>query len=144
MKIVAVDKTEYIEIVNVWEASVRATHEFLTEADIKFFKPKILNEYLQAVENLWCVKNRQEHIIGFVGVADDNIEMLFISPGNRGKGIGKLLTSYAVEQLGANKVDVNEQNTQAVGFYERLGFKVVSRSEVDGLGKPYPLLHMQL
>ncbi|NYZ64407.1 acetyltransferase [Endozoicomonas sp. SM1973] len=144
MKIVAVDKTEYIEIVNVWEVSVRATHDFLTEADIQFFKPKILNEYLKAVEHLWCAKSSKGQIIGFVGVAEDNIEMLFISPESRGNGVGKLLTSYAVEQLGANKVDVNEQNTQAVGFYERLGFKVVNRSEVDGLGKPYPLLHMQL
>ncbi|SPU55612.1 Uncharacterized N-acetyltransferase YjaB [Brevundimonas vesicularis] len=41
-------------------------------------------------------------------------------------------------------VDVNEQNIQALGFYERLGFKVTSRSAVEGQGRPYPLLHLRL
>ncbi|WP_163836034.1 GNAT family N-acetyltransferase [Spartinivicinus ruber] len=144
MKIDVVDRADYIEIVDVWEASVRATHDFLSEKDIQFFKPKILNEYLKAVEQLWCVKNSEGGIIGFLGVADGNIEMLFILPECRGKGIGKLLINYAVHELGANKVDVNEQNLQAVGFYTHLGFKTINRSSVDGLGKPYPLLHMQL
>ena len=37
---------------------------------------------------------------------------------------------------------VNEQNEQAVGFYKKVGFKVTGRSEVDDLGKPYPLLNL--
>jgi putative acetyltransferase len=41
-------------------------------------------------------------------------------------------------------VDVNEQNDQAVGFYRRMGFEVAGRSAVDGLGQPFPLLHMRL
>jgi len=40
-------------------------------------------------------------------------------------------------------VDVNEQNQQAVGFYRRLGFEVEGRSEVDSMGKPFPLLHLR-
>lgn len=91
-----------------------------------------------------CVKNNQGAILGFLGIAEKNIEMLFISPENRGQGIGKLLLNYAVKEQGAKKVDVNEQNLQAVGFYEHLGFKVKSRSAIDGMGKPYPLLHMEL
>ncbi|ENH9207696.1 GNAT family N-acetyltransferase, partial [Vibrio vulnificus] len=46
--------------------------------------------------------------------------------------------------LGVTKVDVNEQNPQAVGFYEHMGFKVVSRSPLDDMGKPFPILHMTL
>jgi putative acetyltransferase len=45
--------------------------------------------------------------------------------------------------LGATQLDVNEQNEQAVGFYRRLGFEVVGRSAEDGLGQPFPLLHMK-
>lgn len=41
-------------------------------------------------------------------------------------------------------VDVNEQNTQAVGFYARAGFTVTGRSPVDDEGRPYPLLHLAL
>jgi putative acetyltransferase len=46
--------------------------------------------------------------------------------------------------FGASTVDVNEQNPQAVGFYLHEGFQQVGRSPLDGLGKPYPLLHLSL
>ena len=142
-KIEATSKEDYILILEVWEASVRATHHFLKEEDIEFFKPLILNTYLDAVD-LRVVKNRENRIVGFLGVADHNLEMLFIHPDFRGKGIGKALLEHAVKEMEVTKVDVNEQNDQAVGFYQYLGFKIYGRSEVDGLGKPYPLLHMKL
>ena len=135
--------SEYQQVVDVWEAAVRATHHFLKEEDIAFFKPLILNTYLKAVE-LRCVRNHEEAIIGFLGVADHNLEMLFIHPNYRGKGIGKQLLNYSIATLNVNKVDVNEQNEQAVGFYHHAGFKTVGRSETDGTGKPYPLLHLKL
>jgi putative acetyltransferase len=40
--------------------------------------------------------------------------MLFVDPVARGKGIGKLLMQYAIEEHKISKVDVNEQNEQAV------------------------------
>lgn len=134
---------EYKELVAVWEASVRATHHFLKEEDIAYFKPLILNNYLAAVE-LRCVRNDQNKIIGFSGVADQNLEMLFIHPDYRGAGIGKALLEYAVANFNVSKVDVNEQNEQAVGFYKKCGFEVINRSESDASGKPYPILHLEL
>lgn len=134
---------DYIEIVEVWEASVRATHHFLKEEHIQYFKPLILRDYLKAVQ-LWCVRDDEKKITGFLGVADGNIEMLFLHPSVTGKGLGKKLTHVAIHDLKATKVDVNEQNEQAVGFYHHLGFKTVRRSEKDGLGKPFPILHMEL
>lgn len=134
---------DFPEIVEVWEASVRATHHFLTEEDILFFKPLILQEYLGAID-LWIALNQQHKIVGFLGVSDDSIEMLFIHPDDRGKGIGKLLIHHAIHALQACKVEVNEQNEQAVGFYEKMGFVLVSRSAQDSMGKPYPILHMEL
>ena len=134
---------DFPEIVEVWEASVRATHHFLTEEDILYFKPLILHEYLDEV-NLWVVLDQKHKLVGFLGVADESIEMLFIHPDHRGKGAGKLLLDHAIHKLHAKYVDVNEQNVQAVGFYEKMGFVTHSRSDKDGLGKPYPLLHMAL
>ena len=136
-------KNEYQQVVELWEASVRATHHFLKEDDIEFFKPLILNTYLDAVE-LKCIRNNDKKIIGFLGVADHNLEMLFIHPNFRGKGIGKILLIYAVDFLKVTKVDVNEQNQQAVGFYKHFGFETIKRSELDASGKPYPTLHMYL
>ncbi len=133
----------YAEMLDVWENSVRATHDFITEEDIEFFKPIIIEQAFPTV-TLRCVKNKSGSIQGFVGVHDSKIEMLFILSEARGKGVGKVLLQYAIEQLGATKVDVNEQNPQAAGFYEHMGFKVVSRSPLDDMGKPFPILHMTL
>jgi len=142
-KIENINKKEYPIVVDVWEASVRATHDFLKEEDIEYFKPLILNTYLDAVE-LRCIKNENGNIIGFSGVADQNLEMLFIHPNARGKGIGKALLQYALKEQNVTKVDVNEDNPQAIGFYEKFGFTTYNRSELDSSGKPYPILHMRL
>lgn len=143
MKIDVVEQSEYLALIEIWEASVRATHHFLTEGDIQELKPMILEQYFDAVD-LRCAKSNNGEILGFCGVHDGNIEMLFIAPEMRGKGVGALLTAYAVERQGASKVDVNEQNQQALGFYQHIGFRVRGRSPLDGQGKPYPLLHMSL
>lgn len=143
MKIETTTSVDYPEIVEVWEASVRATHNFLREEHIQYFKPLILRDYLKMVQ-LRCVRNDQGNIVGFLGVADGNIEMLFLHPSIIGKGIGKELAEYAIREMNARKVDVNEQNPRAVRFYERVGFKIRNRSEKDGLGLPFPILHMEL
>lgn len=141
-KLDKINKNEYQEVVDVWEATVRATHHFLKEADIEYFKPLILNTYLDAVE-LRCIRDNGK-IVGFAGVADQNLEMLFIHPEYRGKNIGKALLDHSIGKLNVTKVDVNEQNEQAVGFYKHCGFVVIGRSELDPSGKPYPILHMKL
>lgn len=138
-----IDVSEYEEVVDVWEASVRATHDFLKEEDIEYFRPLILNQYLGAVE-LSCIRDQENKILGFMGVAGEGLEMLFIHPKARGMGIGKSLLEYAINDLKIWKVDVNEDNQQAVGFYKHFGFKIVKRSPLDDLGKPYPILHMEL
>ena len=83
-------------------------------------------------------------LAGFIGTAGGNIEMLFVDNDCRGRGIGRRLVRYAVGVQGADRVDVNEQNAQAVGFYAHLGFRLASRSETDAEGKPYPILHLRL
>ena len=83
-------------------------------------------------------------LIGFMRIAEGNLEMLFIDNKYRGAGIGKKLITYAIDNLQVTKVDVNEQNVQAVGFYEYMGFNIYKRSNLDGEGKEYPILHMQL
>ena len=83
-------------------------------------------------------------LIGFMGIAEGNLEMLFITNNYWGTGIGKKLVTYAINHLQVTKVDVNEQNIQAVGFYKYMGFNIYKRSNLDGEGKEYPILHMQL
>ncbi|MFM5143674.1 acetyltransferase [Aeromonas veronii] len=143
MKIDTVTRADYPALIELWEASVRATHHFLQEAEILALKPLILEHYLDAV-TLHCARTEEGRIAGFCGLCDGKIEMLFVAPGARGSGVGCLLVSHAITQGGATLVDVNEQNEQAVGFYLKMGFTVTGRSPLDGQGKPYPLLHMAL
>ncbi len=136
-------KVEHEEITKVWDSSVRATHHFISEEYLNYLKPLIKNEYLSSVQ-LFTLKDAQGVVLGFIGVDEDKVEMLFIHPAAIGKGYGKKLLEFAITELKINKVDVNEQNIAAISFYEHMGFKSIGRSPVDGLGKPYPIIHMKL
>lgn len=141
--ITPVQVAEYPKLISIWQSSVTATHHFLTEQAIVKLRPLVLNEYLPMV-TLYCSRNNKQQITGFAGVNENRLEMLFIDPNYRGQGIGKALLRYAIEQFNVNELDVNEQNPQAVGFYQHQGFKITGRSPLDGQGQPYPLLHMRL
>ena len=133
-------EADFAALLAVWESSVRATHDFLAEADIVALRPQVL-EGLEAV-SLWIVREGGK-IAGFAGIHGDMLEMLFVSAEARGQGIGRALMRRALDQ-GVTRVDVNEQNPLAVGFYRRMGFAVTGRSVLDGQGRPFPLLHMCL
>ena len=79
-----------------------------------------------------------------MGIQNGRLEMLFIAPEERGKGIGKQLLQYGFQNYWIYEVMVNEQNPQAVGFYEHMGFETYKRTELDEEGNPYPLLYMKL
>ncbi len=138
----AAGKNDYEKLIAVWESSVRATHHFLAEKDIVGYRWLILNEYFDQVK-LYKIKVEGE-IMGFTGINGKSIQMLFIHPDARGKGLGKRLIDFAKQEHDVNMVDVNEQNKQALGFYQKLGFVTIERSEVDGAGKPFPVLSMAL
>lgn len=141
-KIIQASSRDYPELIKVWESSVRATHYFLSEEDIAGYKHLILNEYFKNLKLFYINKNTS--IIGFIGLNNDLIQMLFIHPKERGTGIGKSLIDFAIRNFSIKKVDVNEQNKQAVGFYLHMGFKTIERSELDAAGKPFPILSMEL
>ena len=130
-------------LAEVWEASVRATHDFLDEADIDQFRPIVRDELFGTLD-LRGVRDESGVLVAFLGVSDTSLEALFVHPDHRGTGIGRRLVRFAVDDLGAQTVDVNEQNEQAVGFYLWMGFEVEARSPVDPVGKPYPMLHLRL
>lgn len=129
---------DFDAITEVWEASVRATHDFLPVAEIDALRPLVRDQYLAAVDLQVCT-DASGRILGFMGTLDGKIEMLFIAPAARGTGIGRALLA----RTSAREVDVNEQNTGAVGFYQRMGFAIAGRSALDGQGRPYPLLHLR-
>lgn len=139
--IVPLSSPYYPELIKVWEASVRATHHFLKESDIQHYKPLILGQYFDQVKLYGIVDS--EKISGFIGLAGQLIQMLFIHPDYRRKGLGKSLIDYAIATHQVDSVDVNEENQQAVDFYKHLGFVVEARYDEDAAGKPHPILSMR-
>lgn len=217
-------------LTGLWEASVRATHDFLAAEDISFFRQMVRREVLAGVElyviretdgkapeagpcggqetrresqtcggqetrhksqtygergtphksqtcggqenrheSQTCGGQKTQHepqsygktgepceeevlsgcglfggFAAFAGIEDDMLEMLFVAPHARGKGLGRQLVEYLVRERGIRRVDVNEQNTQAVRFYARLGFRATGRDGNDPSGRPYPIMHLSL
>ena len=132
-----------VPLTELWERSVKATHDFLSADEIAAIK-EYVPQALSGVPVLVVARSEQQAMTAFLGLDGGRIERLFVSPDERGKGIGKALIQQAVERYGAWEVTVNEQNPQAVGFYERMGFTVYKRSDLDEQGNPYPLLYMKL
>lgn len=134
---------DYDELLAVWEASVRSSHDFLTEDDIQFYKPLIRGVYF-AQADLYMIRDAGGAIAAFMGLSGEGIEMLFVRPDGQGRGYGRSLVQFAVKEKGMSRVDVNEQNGKAFAFYRHLGFRVVGRDELDGQGRPFPILHLEL
>lgn len=131
------------QLLAVWEKSVRETHLFLSDTEIENIK-KYVPEALNEVAHLLIANDEEGHAAAFMGIENETLEMLFIAPEHRGKGLGKELLSLGIEKYGVKQLTVNEQNPQAIGFYEHLGFKVYKRKDNDEQGNPYPLLYMRL
>ena len=139
------ERTPQLEerLLAVWEASVRATHAFLTDADIGRIKAYV-PQALSAVAHLVVAERGPGDPAGFMGVEDGRLEMLFLAPDARGAGLGRQLLERGIRDFDVRELTVNEQNPQAVGFYEHMGFRTYQRTERDEAGDPFPLLYMHL
>lgn len=145
MKIVQINKRDSImiqKLLDVWESSVKATHLFLSVDEINNIK-QYVPQALKDVSILVIAENKNGNPVGFMGVDDKRLEMLFVLDKYRGQGIGKQLLQYGIENYSINELTVNEQNPRAKGFYEHMGFEVYKRTELDEQGNPYPLLYMK-
>ena len=95
------------------------------------------------VEHLIVAQDESGTPVGFMGVQENRLEMLFLDPEARGQGLGARLLCLGMEQYGVSELTVNEQNPAAAGFYRHIGFAVYRRSELDEQGGPYPILYMR-
>ncbi|WPB81123.1 acetyltransferase [Archangium violaceum] len=128
-------------LLEIWEAAVRATHHFLTEADIDTLRPQV-RAYVSTASFELAMDERGT-VCGFLGMTGSKIDSLFVHPEAHGHGLGRALVDHAAALHPELTVDVNEQNPGARAFYARLGFEVVGRSETDDAGRPFPLLHLR-
>ena len=146
MRIVEIEKRTSIlikQLLKIWESSVRETHLFLSDNEIKRiadYVPLALNN----INHLVIVEDDNYQPVAFMGIEKERLEMLFVAPHEMKKGLGKSLIQFGIKNYQLKELTVNEQNPQAKAFYEHLGFHVYKRTETDEQGNPYPLLYMKL
>ena len=128
------------KLIAIWCRSVDATHDFLSKAYRKELE-EMVRAFLPEAP-LWVAVNTEDQPIAFMLLTGDHMDALFVDPDVRGRGVGKLLIEHALSLTPKLTTNVNEQNEQAVGFYQKMGFRVTGRSETDDLGQPYPLLNL--
>lgn len=133
-------QSEAPEIIQIWKNSVDATHDFLTAHDRQEIEKDVVGIFSETP--VWIATDLEDHPLGFMFLHEGHLEALFVDASARGLGVGKQLISKALALHPDLSVDVNEQNQQALGFYQHMGFQVSGRSALDNQGRPYPLLHL--
>ena len=126
----------------IWEDSVRASHLFLSEAETQEIKAYV-PQALTGVSRLLVAERAPGQPVAFMGIEGPRLEMLFLSPAERGAGLGRQLLEYGIRHYHLQELTVNEQNPQAVGFYRHMGFETYRRTDCDEQGGPYPLVYMK-
>ena len=112
-------------LVTVWESSIK----------------KYVFQAIEEIPILVVAVDNKE-TLAFMGIAEDKLEMLFITAQRRGQGIGRNLLEIGINDYEITEVCVNEQNPQALAFYEYMGFTIYRRSELDEQGNPFPILFL--
>ena len=133
---------EFGRLLEIWRAAVEASHDFLTPSEIDWYE-HIVARYLPQMRDLRVAVNTTRDVVGFVAQDDGKVHMLFVDPHAQGRGVGTALLEDVATQFAELHLDVNEQNPSARAFYKARGFEELSRTELDGEGRPFPLMHLR-
>lgn len=131
-------------LLGVWLSSVRATHDFVAPTEIDAMIPHVRDYLASRSSDIWLLYHESGSAVGFMGMSGNKMESLFLAPEFHRMGGGTMLVHHARSLHAELTVDVNEENEAARAFYERCGFVVEGRSELDEQGRPHPILHMRL
>jgi putative acetyltransferase len=129
-------------LVGIWRRAVEATHDFLRTADVDALEAEVRSAVLPSLA-VTVATGPDGRPLGWIGVHGTQVEALFVDPAAHRRGVGTALLDAATAGMAPVTLDVNEQNPAALAFYRRRGFVVVGRSELDGDGRPFPLLHLR-
>jgi putative acetyltransferase len=127
---------------DIWHSAVEATHDFVSPADHAEIAELVRDQYLPEAD-LDLAVDENDLPLAFMGMTGNEIDALFVHASARGTGVGRFMVEHACRQSPVILTEVNEQNGQGVAFWEHMGFRRTGRTEVDGQGRPYPLLQME-
>ena len=119
----------HAELSDIWERSVRATHHWFDEADIRLLKAT-LPAHIDAFAHL-LVAREKEKILGFIGIHDHFMDMLFVDADMQRRGIGTALLHAAERQFAVDSTSVLKDNQAAQAFYQQMGYKPICSTEQE-------------
>lgn len=128
-------------LLDIWRKAVDATHDFLQPQDRHAIEAEVAAFLPNAPA--WLATDADDHAIGFMLIDGMHMDALFIDPSWHGKGVGRRLVDHGLSLHPTLTTDVNEQNERAIGFYQAMRFARTGRSDHDGQGRPYPLIHLR-
>jgi len=137
----AAEPSDRPALVAIWRRAVDATHDFLAPGEADRIEVQVRDEVVPALDITVAVLDGTP--VGWIAVAGDTVEALFVDPSAHRRGVGSGLLEAVTDSLPVVTLEVNEQNPAAVAFYRARGFEQTGRSEHDEDGRPYPLLHMR-
>lgn len=113
--------TDTRRLLAIWEAASRRGHPFLSEAFIEEERERVRDEYLPMAETWVAVEGGRP--VGFLALVEGMIGGLFVDPEYHRRGIGRALAVFAVKLRPDLELEVFEENTRAIAFYEAMGFR---------------------
>lgn len=93
---------------------------------------KYINETLHKCEN--TVFEEDGRVLGIISVSHDYIEGLFVDPAHWNRGIGSALLDSVVKTGKDLRLQVYENNINAVKFYQKHKFTVTNRGKCPATG----------
>ncbi len=129
------------KIADIWLDTNIKAHSFIPtqywKNNFEFVKEALLQAEVYVYEN-------DNEIQGFIGLNDEYIEGIFVSDEVQSQGIGKILLNSAKNKRNALRLNVYQQNTRAISFYQREGFEIQCSGLDDATGeKEYTMVWQQ-
>lgn len=116
------------EVMNIWlETNIKA-HNFVPEQYWENNIENVKNEILKAEVYVY---EKEKKIVGFVGIVKDYVAGIFVTKDMQNNGIGKQLINKCKEKHNELTLEVYEKNKNAINFYKKEGFYIISQNIDD-------------
>lgn len=127
------------ELLDLWYQASLVAHPFLEEAFLEKERYNIEHVYIPNTKT-WVFK-KEDKVLGFIGMIDNEVGAIFVHPDQHGQGIGTRLMNWVAERYDSLEVEVFERNKIGRSFYDKYGFTEMRHSIHEETGQP--LIRMQ-
>lgn len=115
-------------IMEIWLNTNISTHHFIDSHYWKDNYDLVKEQLPTATINVYLEGNE---ILGFIGISENFIAGLFVKEGVQSRGIGTQLLNSVKQSVNSLKLDVYQENKQAIQFYSKHGFNVSDENDLE-------------